>query len=341
MAKLFADHEDRSLVFAKYAVDQALETAQIDGGLLSKKRVSVCLGTIAAGLPTFENTFRKMRNGSQVQKEDLNFSTANLTDFICSEYGVTGYRFTLVTACSSGNNAIGTGYDLVKSGLTDIAITGGVDLLTELGHAGFNILRTLTHDKCRPFDLNRSGFEIGEGAGILILESLQSCRERRVEPFAEVSGYGSSCDAYHATAPDPTGAGAAHSIAMALHNSGLKPTDIDYINAHGTATPQNDAMETKAIKSVFGKHAYKIPVTSIKPLIGHTMGAAGAIEAIASIIMMREGYIVPTHNYETPDPECDLNYLPNELARADTETILSTSFGFGGSNCCIILHRWS
>jgi 3-oxoacyl-[acyl-carrier-protein] synthase II len=192
----------------------------------------------------------------------------------------------------------------------------------------------------RPFDADRDGFVIGEGAAVLVLESLEHAQERGARIIAEVVGYGSSCDAFHITAPDDEGAGAAMSMRAALDDAGLSPADIDYINAHGTSTPLNDPIETRAIRTVFGKYAYKVPISSTKSMVGHLMGAAGAVEAVACARTLETGLIHPTINYETPDPECDLDYVPNKLRETHPRTALSNSFGFGGHNASLILTRW-
>jgi 3-oxoacyl-[acyl-carrier-protein] synthase II len=192
----------------------------------------------------------------------------------------------------------------------------------------------------RPFDADRDGFVIGEGAGVLILESVEHAQGRGAHIYAEVIGYGSSCDAFHITAPDEDGIGAARSMQAALDNAGLPPTEIDYINAHGTSTPLNDPIETRAIRSVFGKHAYRVPVSSTKSMVGHLMGASGAVEAIVCAKALETGMIHPTINYETPDPECDLDYVPNVARETHPQTALSNSFGFGGHNATLILRRW-
>jgi 3-oxoacyl-[acyl-carrier-protein] synthase II len=192
----------------------------------------------------------------------------------------------------------------------------------------------------RPFDANRDGFLMGEGAAVLILESLEHAQKRGAPFHAEVIGYGSSCDAFHITAPDEEGAGAALSMEVALEDAGIAPEEIDYINAHGTSTPLNDRMETRAIRRAFGQHAYKVPISSTKSMIGHLIGAAGAVEAIACIKTLQTGVIHPTINYETPDPDCDLDYVPNQARKTDPRTVLSNSFGFGGHNATLVLRRW-
>jgi 3-oxoacyl-[acyl-carrier-protein] synthase II len=266
---------------------------------------------------------------------------------IAIRYGLHGVAMSVASACATGTNAIGEASQRIRHGLSEIIICGGSEsvmhplTLAALSNMGAVSCRNDEPERAsRPFDVDRDGFVMGEGAGILILESLEHAQQRGARIYAEVIGYGSSCDAFHITAPDEQGAGAALSMQRALADAGLAPDQIDYINAHGTSTPLNDPMETRAIRSVFGKAAYDVPISSTKSMVGHLMGAAGAVEAIACVKTLQTGIIHPTINYETPDPECDLDYVPNEARETHPRTALSNSFGFGGHNATLIIGKW-
>ena len=263
---------------------------------------------------------------------------------IAIEYGARGPNLTTVTACAASSHAIGEAFRMIREGISDVMITGGAEAtITPLAFGGFCSMRALSTGRndepekaSRPFELDRDGFIMGEGAGILILEEMEHALERGAKIYAEIVGYGLTGDAYHVSAPDPDGAGAMGCMQMALDYGGLKPEDLDYINAHGTSTKLNDLAENKAIKAVFGDHAYKLAVSSTKSMTGHLLGAAGGVEAIFSILTIKRGIIPPTVNYETPDPDCDLDYVPNEARQAKVRTALSSSFGFGGTNACLL-----
>jgi len=266
---------------------------------------------------------------------------------IAIRYGLHGPALALSAACASGSNAIGESAQRIRQGLSEVMICGGVEsVMHPIGFAALANMRAVSQRNdeperaCRPFDATRDGFVMGEGAGILVLESLDHARERGAPIHAEVVGYGASCDAFHITAPDENGAGAAESMRMAMEDAGLQPGEIDYINAHGTSTPLNDAIETKAIHTVFGEQAGRVPVSSTKSMVGHLMGAAGAVEAIACVRTLQTGVIHPTINYEHPDPACDLDYVPNVAREVPCRTALSNSFGFGGHNATLILQKW-
>lgn len=257
--------------------------------------------------------------------------------------GAKGPNSSVNSLCATGLDAIGTAMNFIRLGYADVMIAGGADSsLSPIGMAGIDILGALSREQdpskaCRPFDLNRSGFIYGEGAGIVVLESYKHAKKREMPILAELAGVGWSFDAYDQTAPSAEAE--AYAISSALQNAGVKPEKINYINAHGTSTRLNDASESKAIKIVFGEKAYKIPISSTKSMIGHTVTAAGAIETIACILTMSKGIIHPTINYETVDPECDLDYVPNEARKAELNFALSNSFGFGGTNGTLILRR--
>jgi len=253
-----------------------------------------------------------------------------------------------VAACASGTNAIGEAFQVIRRGDADAMLVGGADaVVTPLAMAGLEVMTALSkrndapQKASRPFDANRDGFVMGEGATFLALETLEHARARGANIIAEVVGYGVTNDAFHITAPDPDGGGAALCMRNALASAGLKPEQIGYINAHGTSTRLNDKSETAAIKAVFGEHAYKIPVSSTKSMTGHLLGGAGALEAMFTALAIRDGILPPTINYETPDPECDLDYVPNKARRAEVQYALSNSFGFGGHNGTIILAKFN
>jgi 3-oxoacyl-[acyl-carrier-protein] synthase II len=266
----------------------------------------------------------------------LPFSTCALNDGIAEEYRILGPRATIATACSSSATAIGCGLDAVRSREVDIAIVGGSESLSEVTFGGFNSLRSVDEEYCRPFDLNRKGLSLGEGAAFLILEEADHARKRGSKILAELMGYGLSGDGQHMTAPDPEGKGAARAMQEALKDAGVNREEVDYINAHGTATPANDAAETKAIKSLFGERVGRIPVSASKSMIGHCLGAAGALEAVATVLAVRNNRIPPTIHYETPDPECDLDYVPNQSRETVVTIALSNSFAFGGNNTALV-----
>ncbi|HOC03330.1 MAG TPA: beta-ketoacyl-ACP synthase II, partial [bacterium] len=263
-------------------------------------------------------------------------------------FGLRGPNFATVSACASGAHAIAVACDLLRNGKMEIAIAGGTEsCITPLGLAGFCSMKALSERNnepqkaSRPFDANRDGFVMGEGCGIIVMETLEHALRRNSRIYARLLGYGMSCDAYHITAPDPEGTGPSLCMKYALEDAGIKPEQVNYINAHGTSTPLNDKSETLAIKKVFGDYAYKIPISSNKSMIGHLLGAAGAVEIINTILTMNHGIIPPTINYEVPDPDCDLDYVPNSARVSDNlEIAISNSFGFGGHNICLIVQKY-
>ncbi|HDD35826.1 MAG TPA: beta-ketoacyl-[acyl-carrier-protein] synthase II [Candidatus Desulfofervidus auxilii] len=262
-------------------------------------------------------------------------------------FGAKGPNLAVCTACAAGNHAIGEGYRLIKEGRATAIICGGSEsLINELCVAGFAVMKALStrndepEKASRPFDAKRDGFVIAEGCGILILEELNHALKRGAKIYAELIGYGLNADAYHMTAPPPDGEGAAKCMELALKDAGISPEDVDYINAHGTGTPLNDLAETKAIKKVFKNHAYKLMISSTKSMIGHLLGGAGGVEAVFTVLSLVEGIIPPTINLEEPDPECDLDYVPNFARKADIKIAMSNGFGFGGTNACLIFKKW-
>lgn len=265
---------------------------------------------------------------------------------IAIRYGLKGVNWTPTSACASGNNALGEAFHLIREGRQDAVVAGGAEAATTpLGLGGFASMKALStrndepEQASRPFDKDRDGFVIAEGSGMLVLEERERALRRGARVYAEIIGYGTNGDAYHITSPAPEGEGAARCMALTLEDAGVAAEDVDYINAHGTSTPYNDANETAAIKTVFGAHARELAVSSTKSMTGHLLGAAGAVEAIYSVLALHHGVLPPTINYQNPDPDCDLDYVPNEPRQADTQVALSNSFGFGGTNACVLLRK--
>lgn len=265
---------------------------------------------------------------------------------VALEFGLRGPNMAVTSACATGANAIGEAGEMIRRGAADLALCGGAEAgVIPISVAGFSAMRALSERNdeperaSRPFDRDRDGFVVGEGAGILVLEELEHARARGARIYAELAGYGTNDDAYHITAPDENGAGASACMRLALESAQMRPEEIDYINAHGTSTPLNDTAETRAIKAVFGEYAYRVPISSTKSMTGHLLGAAGAVEAIFSVMALQEGIIPPTINLDHPDLACDLDYVPHQARRAELKAALSNSFGFGGHNVCLIFRR--
>ena len=324
--------------------DAALAKAELD-----RDRLGVIIGNGVGGISTIVEETIKLANGGMNMVSPLlipKFLPNILTGNIAIEFNARGISSTIVTACASGNNAIGEAFQAIQHDDADIIITGASEAcITPLMLAGFTNLNALSlrNDPLRasiPFDKERDGFVMGEGAGMLILEELEHALKRNARIYGEIVGYGSTCDAYHLTAPAPLGEGGARAMKLALKNAAVSPEDISYINAHGTSTQYNDKFETDAIKSVFNEHAYSIPVSSTKAMIGHLLGAAGAVEAIACLKAFEENYIHGTVGYRVKDNDCDLDYVANEGRNINLSYILSNSFGFGGHNASIVFKRW-
>lgn len=328
----------------------AIEDAALDLSAEDEERLGVVMGNGNGGFPTTEDNARTLvkRGGMRVSPYFIpmilpNMAAANVSRI----FGLKGYTSTVITACAAGTQGIGEAAEAIRRGAADVVLGGGCEAgICELGLGGFNVIKALTRrdvppDKAScPFDADRDGFVPAEGAAIFALESLEHAISRGAEPLAEVAGYGVSSDAFHAVQPDEDGSGAARAMRWAIADAGMQPQDIDYINAHGTSTPKNDAVETLAIKSVFGAGAYDVPISSTKSMIGHALGGGGALEAVACVKTIETGWIHPTINYHTPDPECDLDYVPNEARQLRVDTALSNSFGFGGQNACVVLRRF-
>jgi 3-oxoacyl-[acyl-carrier-protein] synthase II len=336
-----------ALIAAGEAVtDAGLDFEDDDRG----QNAAVVLGTAVGGISTLLNGAYALHEQGERRVSALMIpmmmSNAAAGE-IAIDYGLHGLTLSPVSACASGTHAIGEAARLVRTGAASVAICGGSEAgMHPLALAAFGNMQAVSRRNdeperaSRPFDAERDGFVIGEGASVLVLESVSRAQERGARIYAELVGYGASTDAFHITAPDEKGAGAVLSMVRALHDAGLEPGEIDYINAHGTSTPLNDAMETRAIRQVFGEHADAIPVSSTKSMIGHLLGAAGAVEAIACIQSLQTGTVHPTINYETPDPECDLDYVPNQARETHPHTAMSNSFGFGGHNATLVFAAW-
>jgi 3-oxoacyl-[acyl-carrier-protein] synthase II len=341
---------DRYAQFALAATQQALQDARLDPAHVDRERVGVILGTGIGGIGALVQGVETLmtRGPDRISPFMVPMMLADTAPgLIAIAYGFRGPNMAVVTACASGTNAIGEAMHLIRRGDADVVIAGGAEAaILPVAVAAFNVMGAIStrneepERASRPFDRTRDGFVMGEGAGILILERLEHARARGARIYAEVVGYGTSADAYHITAPLENGEGAALAMRRALADAGLSPRDIDYINAHGTSTPLNDKSETQAIKAVFGEAAYDVPISSTKSMIGHLLGAAGAVEAIVCIRAITDGVIPPTINYEHPDPECDLDYVPNVARRRLVRTAMSNSFGFGGHNACVIFRRY-
>lgn len=342
-------------VFSRYAVYASVE-AMADARLtagdnIDSERLGVILGVGIGGFETIEDSYTRLleKGPSRVPPMTIPKLIANIgPGNVAITLDAHGPCYSLATACASGTDAIGNGLRWIRDGLGDAVIVGGVEAcITKLGVSGFNVIQALStayNDEperaSRPFDRRRDGFVIGEGAGILVLESLEHAENRGAKVYAEVVGSGITCDANHLTAPHPEGRGAVAAMKMALEDAGIEPRAIDYINAHGTSTPVNDPVETKAIKTVFGEHAYELKVSSTKSMTGHCIGAAGGIEAIASVLAIRDQYYPATINLEEPDPDCDLDYVPNKGVEGSITYALSDSLGFGGHNGVVVFKKY-
>lgn len=342
---------DRFTQFATAATLEALENAGLKIDDANRDRVGVVIGTGIGGIGTIMEQAEVLRERGPERISPFlvpMMISDSAAGMLAIRVGARGPNMALATACASGNNAIGEAMEMIRRGSADAMIAGASEgALVPLAMAGMNVMGALStrnddpQSASRPFDRDRDGFLMGEGAGILVLESLDHAQARGAAILCEISGYGTSDDAYHISAPAENGAGAAISMRLALEDAGLQLTDIDYINAHGTSTPLNDKSETAAIKTVFGGQAYKIPISSTKSMTGHLLGASGAVEAVFSILAMREGIIPPTINYQTPDPECDLDYVPNQPRKAEIRHAMSNSFGFGGHNATLVFSQFA
>lgn len=344
MLKKTARRMPRSSQFALAATLQAVQDAGLPETMPEPERAAVVFGTAIAGIAQFDEGVQVMRAKGyrRVNPFIMPSGIPNLPAFLISrDFQCLGPNTTITTACATGTQTIGEATELIRSKRADIVIAGGTEsVIHDFAIGGFSVMRALPTnyndrpaEASRPFDADREGFVFSEGSGVLVLENLEHALERGARIYAEVIGHASSGDGYHIAAPDPEAKGPARTMGWALEDAGLTPAEVDYINAHGTSTPLNDATETRAIKMVFGEYAYQIPISSTKSMLGHAMGAAGALEAIACAFTIDHGIIHPTLNYTTPDPDCDLDYVPNQPRQADVKVALSNSFGLGGQKC--------
>ena len=339
-------------LFTQYAVSaakMAVEDANLVIDDSNADRVGVWIGCGIGGMDVYEEQVRRFIDKGYRRVSPF-FVPMLIPDMAAGQVsihlGAKGINSCSVTACASGSNSIGDAFKAVQRGDVDYIITGGTESpITNMAFAGFSAMKALSFNDdpktaSRPFDKNRDGFVMGEGAGIIVLETLESALERGAKIYAEIVGYGATGDAYHITAPAEDGEGAARAMRNALEDANVSPEAVDYINAHGTSTPMNDKIETKAIKDVFGEHAYKLAVSSTKSMTGHLLGAAGGVEAVITVKAIDDGVVPATINYETPDPECDLDYVPNESRKQDINIAISNSFGFGGHNASLVFKKY-
>ena len=345
-----AKRMDRYTQFAVAASKLAIEDGKIELEALNKERIGTIIGSGVGGIETIEKEVTKYndRGPSRVSPLFIPTMIANMAaGQVSMRFGLKGSSMTITTACASATHAIGESFRMIKDGNLDMVVSGGTEAaITPVSIAGFANMKALStrndapSKASRPFDKDRDGFIMGEGAGIIILEELNHALERGAIIYAEIVAYGSTSDAYHITQPDPEAKGATKAMALALENGNIDYKEVDYINAHGTSTYFNDKLETLAIKNIFKEHAYELNISSTKSMTGHLLGAAGGIEAIATALALRTGKIPPTINYETPDEECDLNYTPNKMVERDIKYAMSNSLGFGGHNATILFKKY-
>jgi 3-oxoacyl-[acyl-carrier-protein] synthase II len=345
-----ARRNDRFTLFALEAARQALGDADLQLEGEDGRDVGVLIGSAIGGILTLLENYDVLQASGprRVSPFMVPMMMPNAASAaVAITYGLRGPNLCVASACATGSHAIGEAAEVIRRGHAEVMICGGSDaVIASLALSAFKNMGAVStrNDEperaSRPFDAGRDGFVMGEGAGVLVLESLEHARQRGARIYCELVGYGATADAYHITAPDETGQGAAWAMERALHSAGLAPEEVDYVNAHGTSTLLNDRVESQAIRTVFGPHADRLSVSSTKSMLGHLMGAAGAVEAIACIKSLESGWVHPTINYETPDPECDLDYVPNQARRLESRVVLSNSFGFGGHNGCLIFRRW-
>jgi len=342
---------DRFTQFATAATLEAIESANLKIDESNRDRVGILIGTGIGGLGTLIEQYEILlsRGPERVSPFLIPMMISDgAAGNIAIRVGARGPNMSIATACASGTNAVGEATEMIRRGSADVMIAGASEAaIVGIAMAGMNVMTALStrnddpQKASRPFDKDRDGFMMGEGSGVLILESLEHAQARGANIICEFSGYGTTDDAHHVSAPAEDGAGAAGSMRLAIESAGLTLKDIDYINAHGTSTYLNDKSETSAIKTVFGEHAYKIPVSSTKSMTGHLLGASGAVEAVFCALAIRDNILPPTINYETPDPVCDLDYIPNQARKAEPRHVMSNSFGFGGHNATLILSRFN
>ncbi|MFA6054965.1 MAG: beta-ketoacyl-ACP synthase II [Thermodesulfovibrionales bacterium] len=342
---------DRFIHFALAAAQMAMNDSGLKITDENAERAGVIVGSGIGGLRSIEHYHSVLleKGPRRITPFFIPMLVVNLASGqISIKFGAKGPNSAVVTACATGSHAIGDAFKIIQRGDADAMIAGGTEaVITPLGIGGFNAMKALStrndepEKASRPFDMDRDGFIMGEGAGVVILESLETALERGAGIYAEIVGYGMAADAYHITSPSPNGEGAARCMKMALKDAGVDPGVVNYINAHGTSTKAGDEIETSAIKTVFGEYAYKIPVSSTKSMTGHLLGAAGGVESVISVLSIKDDIIPPTINLDTPDPECDLDYVPNQARRTTVNYALSNSFGFGGTNACLLFRKFT
>jgi len=341
---------DRFIHLAIAASQMTMDSSKLIVTPENAERIGVTVGSGIGGLPAIERTFRAyMEKGfRRITPFFIPMSIINeMAGHISMRFGAKGPNSCVVTACATGTHSIGDAFKIIQRGDADAMIAGGSEsCICPLGVGGFNAMKALStrnsepERASRPFDAERDGFIMGEGSGLLVIEDLEFAMKRGAHIYAEVIGYGMSGDAYHITSPAPNGEGAARCMKMAIKDAGINPSDVGYINAHGTSTKYGDELETMAIKTVFGDTAYKIPISSTKSMTGHLLGAAGGVEAVISVLALERGILPPTINLENPDPECDLDYVPNKARHLHVDIVMSNSFGFGGTNACLVFRRF-
>jgi len=348
MDRKLAQRSARFTHLAIASAGQAITDAGLDMACEDRYRVGVEMGTGIGGFEVMTRDAATYLNGGRLHPLYATMVIPNIAAAqVAMNCGLKGPNSTTVTACAASTHAIGNALRIIQRGDADVMLAAGTEAsLCEVGIASFNAIKALStrndapEAASRPFDRGRDGFVPAEGSGTLILESLEHAQKRGARIYGEVIGFGITNDAFHAVAPDETGAAPAQCMRNALADACIGPEDVDYVNAHGTSTPLNDAAETRAMKMALGEHAYKVPISSTKSMVGHLLGAAGAVEAIATLLTINRGVIHPTINYQSPDPACDLDYVPNQARRADVRIAISNGFGFGGQNCTIVLKRF-
>jgi len=333
------DSLSRASQLALAAARLAIEDAKFSEEEISYKRIGTCIGITSGSIQVIEHINDKIIRNERIERDLISQLPVHSTPgAIAKEFALNGPNFIFSTACAAGNYAIGYGYDLTRFGRTDIVLAGASDPFSRISFTGFNQFGAVAPQQCQPFDKNRKGMMVAEGAGILVLESLENALKRKATIYAEILGYGLSCDAHHMTQPSIEGI--CGCMIKAIKEAGITIEDVDYISAHGTGTPTNDRTECAAIKEVFGPRYKEIPVSSIKSMLGHTMGAASALEAIACALTVKNDIIPPTINYETPDPECDIDCVANQARRHTVNIALNNSFAFGGNNACLVVKKF-
>jgi len=340
---------DRFTQFALVSAEEAVKDSGLDFEKEDRERVGVIVGSGIGGMLSFEEEHAKLLTKGPKRVSPF-FIPQMISDiaagYISMKWNLKGPNYATVSACATSAHSIGAGFRAVQYGDADMMVCGGAEAaICPMGIAGFNAMKAIStrneepQKASRPFDMERDGFVMGEGAGIVILEELEHARARGAKIYAEMAGMGFTADAYHITQPAPGGEGAVRAMRLAVQDAGLRLADVDYINAHGTSTPFNDRNETAAIKALFGDHAYQLKVSSTKSMIGHLLGASGSVEMIISTLAVNQDTLPPTINYEFPDPECDLNYIPNQYIKDETQVAISNSFGFGGHNVCLCVKK--